>query len=189
MPLHYVVAPLFFSCHVYPGVISFSSVHLSFLLFPFLSLSPLLFARNLSSIVPVHPVLSGLFLNALPMLLLAPLVQSEPSAAPEGVSCESASSTSLRVSWRPPPIESQNGELAGYELRYQRVSGAGSRGQGQEVKGLPIRALQGQTVVEGLDKWSWYNITVAATTSEGAGPNSQAVLCRTDEDGKSETRT
>ncbi|KAM7400850.1 hypothetical protein PAMA_005163 [Pampus argenteus] len=107
--------------------------------------------------------------------------QAKPSAAPEGVSCESASSTSLRVSWRPPPIEGQNGELAGYVLRYQRVSGAGG-GQGQEVKGLPIQAQQGQIVVERLEKWSWYNITMAASTAEGTGPNSPAVLCRTDED-------
>lgn len=114
-----------------------------------------------------------------------PLVQSEPSAPPEGVSCESASSTSLRVSWGPPPIEGQNGELAGYELRYQRVSGAAGGGQGLEVKGLPIPALQGQTVVEGLEKWSWYNITMAASTAKGIGPSSPAVLCRTDEDGKS----
>uniref|UniRef100_A0A8D2ZQT7 protein-tyrosine-phosphatase n=1 Tax=Scophthalmus maximus TaxID=52904 RepID=A0A8D2ZQT7_SCOMX len=112
--------------------------------------------------------------------------QAKPSAAPKGVSCESASSTSLRVSWRPPPVEGQNGELAGYELRYQRVSGAGGGGQGQEMKGLPIAALQGQTVVEGLEKWSWYNISMAAFTTEGTGPNSPTVLCRTDEDGKSE---
>uniref|UniRef100_A0A7N8WJE9 protein-tyrosine-phosphatase n=1 Tax=Mastacembelus armatus TaxID=205130 RepID=A0A7N8WJE9_9TELE len=107
---------------------------------------------------------------------------SQPSAAPEGVSCESASSTSLRVSWRPPPMEGQNGDLAGYELKYQRVSGAGGGGQGQEVKRLPIPAKQGQTLVEGLEKWSWYNITIAASTTEGIGPSSQAVLCRTDED-------
>ncbi|GLD69255.1 receptor-type tyrosine-protein phosphatase S-like isoform X1 [Lates japonicus] len=106
---------------------------------------------------------------------------NEPSAAPEGVSCESASSTSLRVSWKPPPMEGQNGELEGYELRYQRVSGAGGGGQGQEVKGLPIPAQQGRTVV-GLEKWSWYNITMAAFTTEGTGPSSPAVLCRTDED-------
>lgn len=79
-------------------------------------------------------------------------------------------------------MEGQNGELAGYELRYQRVSGAGGGGQGQEVKGLPIPARQGQTVVEGLEKWSWYNITMAASTAKGIGPNSPAVLCRTDED-------
>ncbi|KAM8839370.1 receptor-type tyrosine-protein phosphatase S isoform 2-T2 [Synchiropus picturatus] len=108
--------------------------------------------------------------------------QAKPSVAPEGVSCESASSTSLRVSWGPPPLEGLNGELAGYVLRYQRVSEAGVKSQGQEVKGLHIPAQQGQTELEGLDKWSWYNITVAARTSEGAGPDSPAVLCRTDED-------
>lgn len=85
-------------------------------------------------------------------------------------------------------MEGQNGELAGYELKYQRVSGAGGGGQGQEMKGLPIPAEQGQTVLEGLEKWSWYNITMAAYTAEGTGPNSPAALCRTDEDGKSENR-
>uniref|UniRef100_G3PRM2 protein-tyrosine-phosphatase n=1 Tax=Gasterosteus aculeatus aculeatus TaxID=481459 RepID=G3PRM2_GASAC len=108
--------------------------------------------------------------------------QAKPSAAPQGVSCESSSSTSLRVNWKPPPTEGQNGELAGYELRYQRVSGAEGGGQGQDVKALPIPGQQGQTVLEGLEKWSWYNISLAAFTSEGTGPNSPVVICRTDED-------
>jgi len=82
-------------------------------------------------------------------------------------------------------MEAQNGELAGYELQYQRVSEAGGRGQGLEVKGFPIPAQQGQAVVEGLEKWSWYNITIVASTAEGSGPTSPALLCRTDEDGKS----
>ena len=82
-------------------------------------------------------------------------------------------------------MEGHNGELAGYELRYQRVSGAGGGGQGQEGKGLPIPALQGETVLEGLEKWSWYNISMAAFTAEGTGPKSLAVICRTNEDGKS----
>ncbi|XP_024908290.1 receptor-type tyrosine-protein phosphatase S isoform X4 [Cynoglossus semilaevis] len=108
--------------------------------------------------------------------------QANPSAAPEGVSCEKASSTSLRVSWRPPPIHSEDGELANYELRYQRIIGAGGEGQGQEVKGRPVPALHGQTMVEGLEKWSWYNVTVAASTEGGTGDKSPTVLCRTDED-------
>uniref|UniRef100_A0A671YU68 protein-tyrosine-phosphatase n=1 Tax=Sparus aurata TaxID=8175 RepID=A0A671YU68_SPAAU len=108
--------------------------------------------------------------------------QAKPSAPPEGVSCESASSTSLRVSWRPPPVEGQNGELAGYELRYRRVVGEGGGGQGQEVQGRPIPAQQGQTVLEGLEKWSWYNVSMAAYTAEGPGPESLPALCRTDED-------
>ncbi|XP_043990579.1 receptor-type tyrosine-protein phosphatase S-like [Gambusia affinis] len=112
--------------------------------------------------------------------------QAKPSAAPEGVSCESVSSTSLGVSWRPPQVEAQNGELAGYELKYQRVSGTGGEEggetQGFEVDGPPITAQQRQIVLEGLEKWSWYNITLAASTAEGTGPRSPAVLCRTHED-------
>ncbi|XP_072297386.1 receptor-type tyrosine-protein phosphatase S-like isoform X6 [Eucyclogobius newberryi] len=107
--------------------------------------------------------------------------QAKPSAPPEGVSCESVSSTVLRVSWRPPPVEEQHGQLAGYELSYQRVSGSDGGGQGQ-VKGLTIPPQQGHTEVEGLEKWSWYNITMAASTARGTGPKSAAVLCRTDED-------
>ncbi|XP_013888308.1 receptor-type tyrosine-protein phosphatase S isoform X2 [Austrofundulus limnaeus] len=108
--------------------------------------------------------------------------QAKPSAAPEGVSCERVSSTSLRVSWTPPQLEARNGELAGYELKYQKVSGAGGGGQGLEVTAPPVPAHLEQTVLEGLEKWSWYNMTVAASTAEGAGPTSPTVVCRTDED-------
>lgn len=81
-------------------------------------------------------------------------------------------------------MEGQKDELAGYELRYQRVTGAGGGGQGQEMKGLPVLAHQGHTIIEGLEKWSWYNISMAASTTEGAGSSSPPLLCRTDEDGK-----
>lgn len=84
-------------------------------------------------------------------------------------------------------MDGQNGELAGYELKYQRVSGAGGGGQGQVTSGHQIPAGRGQTLLEGLDKWSWYNITLAAFTVEGTGPSSPDVLCRTDEDGETET--
>ncbi|XP_055084726.1 receptor-type tyrosine-protein phosphatase S-like isoform X7 [Periophthalmus magnuspinnatus] len=107
--------------------------------------------------------------------------QAKPSAPPEGVSCESVSSTVLRVIWRPPPLAEQHGQLAAYELSYQRVSGGEGGGQGQ-VNGLTIPPQQGHTQVEGLEKWSWYNITMAASTAHGTGPKSPAVLCRTDED-------
>lgn len=91
-------------------------------------------------------------------------------------------------------MDGRSGELAGYELKYQRVSGAGGGGgggggggQGQDRSERRIPAEQGQTVLEGLEKWSWYNISLAAFTAEGTGPSSPAVLCRTDEDGESGT--
>uniref|UniRef100_A0AAZ1Y1E6 protein-tyrosine-phosphatase n=1 Tax=Oreochromis aureus TaxID=47969 RepID=A0AAZ1Y1E6_OREAU len=76
--------------------------------------------------------------------------------------------TSIELTWEP----SYNKEkIVNYELLYKPVK-----------FDLPIPAQQGQTVVEGLEKWSWYNITIAASTAEGTGPSSPAVLCRTDED-------
>lgn len=184
MFVHGAVAPSVCLSHVSPGAIFFSSVHFTFLLFPLLSLSPILFfCVYFSPLLLFHPIILGPPWNSCQLPSL-PLIQSEPSAAPEGVSCESASSTSLRVSWKPPPLEGQNGVLAGYELSYQRLSGTGAGAQGQEVKALPVPAQQRQTLVERLEKWSWYNITIAASTASGAGPSSLAVLCRTDEDGK-----
>lgn len=75
--------------------------------------------------------------------------------------------------------------LTGYELRYQQmVSGARVEGQGPEVKGPPIPPEQGQVVLEGLEKWTWYRVILAAFTTEGSGPESPALLCRTDDDGE-----
>lgn len=84
-------------------------------------------------------------------------------------------------------MEAQNGQLAGYELIYQRVSGEGGGGLGDKVKGPPIPAEQEQTVLEGLEKWSWYHLTMAAYTAEGTGPSSAPALCRTDEDGENQS--
>lgn len=84
-------------------------------------------------------------------------------------------------------MEGQNGQLAGYELIYQRVSGQGGGGLGEKVKGPPIPAEQEQTVLEGLEKWSWYNLTMAAYTAEGTGPSSPGAICRTDEDGENQS--
>lgn len=84
-------------------------------------------------------------------------------------------------------MDGRSGELAGYELKYQRVSGAGGGGQGQDRSQHQIPAGQGQTVLEGLEKWSWYNITLAAFTVGGTGPSSPVVLCRTAEDGETAT--
>uniref|UniRef100_A0A7N6BCK6 protein-tyrosine-phosphatase n=1 Tax=Anabas testudineus TaxID=64144 RepID=A0A7N6BCK6_ANATE len=97
--------------------------------------------------------------------------QAKPSAAPEGVSCESASSTSLRVSWRPPPMEGQNGELAGYELRYQRVSGY--------LMVVLCFSPPQELILGGLKAETLYSVSVAAYTTKGDGAHSKAKLVQT----------
>ncbi|XP_055718181.1 receptor-type tyrosine-protein phosphatase S-like isoform X9 [Salvelinus fontinalis] len=111
--------------------------------------------------------------------------QAKPSAPPQDIKCSSSSSTTLLVSWRPPPVESQNGALAGYLVRYQVVGasvegGGGSAGEPMEEPAVPPR--DGQVLLQKLEKWTQYRVTLAAFTEIGPGPESEPLLCRTDED-------
>ncbi|XP_051989338.1 receptor-type tyrosine-protein phosphatase S-like [Xyrauchen texanus] len=101
--------------------------------------------------------------------------QAKPTAPPREVRCVSASSTVLSVSWAPPPEEQQNGELLGYELRYE-VSG------GDSAQTIRLESDAGQTLLTGLRRWSVYRVAVVALTAQGSGPESSPVECSTDED-------
>ncbi|XP_072560268.1 receptor-type tyrosine-protein phosphatase S-like isoform X5 [Paramormyrops kingsleyae] len=105
--------------------------------------------------------------------------QAKPSAPPQDIKCSSSSSTTLLVSWQPPPKESQNGALAGYTVRH-RVAGAEAGGEPTEEP--PVPPTEGQLLLQGLEKWTQYEVTVAAFTNKGPGPESPPLLCRTDED-------
>uniref|UniRef100_A0A4W5QNS2 protein-tyrosine-phosphatase n=1 Tax=Hucho hucho TaxID=62062 RepID=A0A4W5QNS2_9TELE len=112
-------------------------------------------------------------------------LQAKPSAPPQDIKCSSSSSTTLLVSWRPPPVESQNGALAGYLVRYQVVGasvegGGGGAGEPMEEPAVPPR--DGQVQLQKLEKWTQYRVTLAAFTEIGPGPESEPLLCRTDED-------
>uniref|UniRef100_A0A5F8GVH5 Receptor-type tyrosine-protein phosphatase S n=1 Tax=Monodelphis domestica TaxID=13616 RepID=A0A5F8GVH5_MONDO len=93
-------------------------------------------------------------------------LQSKPSAPPQDVKCVSTRSTAILVSWRPPPAESQNGDLAGPHPR--------------EGKQIPPRTAQ--ILLESLEKWTEYRITAVAHTAVGPGPESSPIIIRTDED-------
>uniref|UniRef100_A0AAR2JBQ1 protein-tyrosine-phosphatase n=1 Tax=Pygocentrus nattereri TaxID=42514 RepID=A0AAR2JBQ1_PYGNA len=106
---------------------------------------------------------------------------TEPSAPPQEIKCSSPSSTSLLVSWRPPPAESQNGLLAGYIVRYTMVGG-GAESRAELAEELQVPPTSSQITLQRLEKWTMYQITVAAATAMGPGPESPALTCRTDED-------
>lgn len=108
----------------------------------------------------------------------------EPSAPPQDIKCSSTSSTTLRVSWRPPPSESQNGALVGYRVHYQVV---GPSEGGSVDEDFPQEAAtsagEEQMVLQRLEKWTQYRVSVSASTVVGPGPESEPLICRTDEDG------
>ncbi|KAA8589472.1 hypothetical protein FQN60_012837 [Etheostoma spectabile] len=110
-------------------------------------------------------------------------LQAKPSAPPQDIKCSSTSSTTLLVSWRPPPLKSQNGVLAGYNVRYQVVgSSEGGSDDGEPMEEPTVPATAEQVLLQRLEKWTQYRVTVSASTVIGPGPESAPLICRTDED-------
>ena len=111
--------------------------------------------------------------------------QSEPVAPPQKVTCASPSSTSVLVSWLPPPEASQNGEITGYSVTYSPLRDR-DNGTAQSVSvdvGSPLPEASTTFLLQGLEKWTEYSVSVSALNKAGAGPPSPAVVVRTKEDG------
>ncbi|XP_043941363.1 receptor-type tyrosine-protein phosphatase F isoform X4 [Protopterus annectens] len=104
--------------------------------------------------------------------------QSTPSAPPQDVQCTSTSSTSIRVSWVPPPAKNRNGVIVKYSIAYQAVDGEDSKKYTVEDIGPELSSW----LLEGLEKWTEYEVWVKAHTDVGPGPESPPVKIRTDED-------
>lgn len=108
-----------------------------------------------------------------------PTHQPEPSGPPQEVKCYSSSSTNILVSWRPPPIELQNGIITQYTIQYAATEGEDTTTH--QISSIPPESSQ--YLLENLDKWTEYRVTVTAHTDVGAGPESLPQLIRTEEDG------
>lgn len=108
-----------------------------------------------------------------------PTHQAEPSGSPQEVKCYSTSSTSILVRWLPPPIDSQNGIITQYAIQYAATEGEDTGTQ--QIN--RISPQSSQYLLENLDKWTEYHVTVTALTDVGAGPESLPQLIRTEEDG------
>ncbi|XP_075878029.1 receptor-type tyrosine-protein phosphatase F-like isoform X2 [Nelusetta ayraudi] len=104
--------------------------------------------------------------------------QSTPSAPPQEVHLVSLTSTSLQVSWVAPPADSRHGAIVQYTLSYQALAG-----EDTERHQVPhIGADATSYVLEGLEKWTEYQVWVRAHTDVGPGPESDPVRIRTKED-------
>lgn len=81
-----------------------------------------------------------------------------------------------------PPAASRHGAIVRYTVSYQAVNNEDS--ERHEVK--DIGADASSYVLDGLEKWTEYQVWVRAHTDVGPGPESAAVRIRTNEDGRSE---
>ena len=107
--------------------------------------------------------------------------ETVPEAAPQNVHAEAEDSSSIRVTWDPPPIEQQNGHIAYYKLYYVEAS----RPE-QEAVEVMLKSPQPsgtEFLLEELKKWTQYRIWLLAGTTVGDGPRSDPITVRTQEDG------
>uniref|UniRef100_A0AAQ4RXK7 Receptor-type tyrosine-protein phosphatase delta n=1 Tax=Gasterosteus aculeatus aculeatus TaxID=481459 RepID=A0AAQ4RXK7_GASAC len=93
--------------------------------------------------------------------------QTLPSAPPQDITCASPSSTSILVSWAPPPVEFQNGVISGYSIQYSTTEG------GRVSKMLSV-FLQ-EVVLGDLRADTAYSVSVGAYTAKGDGARSKPV--------------
>ncbi|KAI3352447.1 hypothetical protein L3Q82_005401 [Scortum barcoo] len=79
--------------------------------------------------------------------------------------------------WAPPPLEFQNGIITGYAIQYANTEG---NKMSKRIDGIPLESSP--YLLENLEKWTEYGITVQAQTEAGDGPESLQLLIRTEED-------
>ncbi|KAJ8338829.1 hypothetical protein SKAU_G00356150 [Synaphobranchus kaupii] len=103
-----------------------------------------------------------------------------PSSPPQNITLEVVYSRSIKVSWQPPPSNSQNGFITGYKIRHRKT---GRRGDQEAIEPNNFWYL-----FTGLEKGSQYSFQVAAMTANGTGPASEWHTAETPENDLDETQ-
>ncbi|KAG8228350.1 hypothetical protein J437_LFUL006801 [Ladona fulva] len=104
-----------------------------------------------------------------------------PASPPRSLSADALSSTEIRATWAPPPMELWNGDILGYYVGY-RENGIG-RPAGYNFTTVPFNANKGGVaILTGLKKFRKYGIVVQAFNEKGPGPMSNEIVAQTLED-------
>uniref|UniRef100_A0A3Q2DIV1 Down syndrome cell adhesion molecule like 1 n=1 Tax=Cyprinodon variegatus TaxID=28743 RepID=A0A3Q2DIV1_CYPVA len=110
--------------------------------------------------------------------------EAPPDGPPMDVVLQPMTSQSIRVTWRAPKKELQNGVIRGYQIGY-RENGPGSNGQYSIVE---MKATGDSEVytLDNLKKFAQYGVVVQAFNRAGTGPSSTEINATTLEDVPSE---
>ena len=102
-----------------------------------------------------------------------PLTHAAPSAPPTSVGVSEVTSFSITVQWGPVDCIHRNGNIRGYSIQYgEKRSG---NKQTLSVSGGDVT----KATISGLNFSTTYSIQVAAVTSAGTGPYSDAITNET----------
>lgn len=111
--------------------------------------------------------------------------EDDPAAPPSDVSAESRGPTTIKVSWKVPPVENWNGPLLGFYIGYKQRSTLDSLLSNSLTKYSfkTVHFVKGQSYYESfltnLAKGQEYEIIVKVFNSIGAGPESHVMSVRT----------
>ena len=115
-----------------------------------------------------------------------PLSSVAPSSAPGSLQGSSTSSTSIKVTWKPPTAVDHNGVLTFYTVYYQA---AGYNFTNNTLKGKKVAAPLTEAILTGLEPFVEYIVKVSASTAAAEGPVSISIVVRTTQAGKKEMLT
>ena len=102
-----------------------------------------------------------------------------PASPPNNVTAISISSTTTRVTWEEVPAINQSGIITQYEVEYNQSTFSGATMYNTTTVNSPTLMVD----LTGLEEYVEYSIRVRAYTSVGAGPYSDVVMERTQQDG------
>ena len=127
-----------------------------------------------SKIFPMHSIILILML----CLYLHTFVYIGPSTPPQDVTTTVINSTSISVSWNPPPLPDQNGDIIGYQLIITNQNKNNFSGYVVNITNVT------SYVAINLQEFEVYSFEIAAMTVIGLGPFSNAITNQTLEDSK-----
>ena len=105
---------------------------------------------------------------------------AEPSGYPQGVTVKPISSTAIEISWNEVPMMEQNGNITHYEILYTPVNSLLEQQPKVSTTGGPTLI----SLLQGLEEYTIYSVSVRAVTIVGSGPLSPPQMNRTFEDSK-----
>ncbi|XP_016072154.1 PREDICTED: protein sidekick-2, partial [Miniopterus natalensis] len=93
--------------------------------------------------------------------------EAVPTMAPRNVAVHGPTATQLDVTWEPPPLESQNGDIQGYKIYFWEAQ---RQNLTERVKTLFL--AENGVKLKNLTGYTTYMVSVAAFNAAGEGPRS-----------------
>ncbi|XP_051653671.1 protein sidekick-2 isoform X2 [Manacus candei] len=100
--------------------------------------------------------------------------EAVPTGAPQNVAVQATTATQLDVTWEPPPVESQNGDIQGYKIHFWEA-----QRQNESARVKTLFLPENGVKLKNLTGYTSYWVSVAAFNAAGDGPRSPPVKART----------